>query len=116
VKIFAAHPSHASLNAEQKRRLADESMPVSRERGVKRFTEAKCAIPALSLGRKPRTQRSPTLGSCFFHPLRARHQLTLLSSFPMPIDANKETGLKGANALLIWPSEQFCSDSGRIKA
>jgi hypothetical protein len=28
------------------------------------------------------------------------HQLTLLSSFPMPIDANKETGVKGANAPL----------------
>ena len=68
MKIFAAQPPHASLNAEQKRRLADESMPVSRERGVKRFTEAKCAIPALSLGRKPRTQRFPTLGSRFFHP------------------------------------------------
>jgi hypothetical protein len=68
MKIFAAQPPHASLNAEQKRCSADESMPVSREWGVKRFTEAKCAIPALSLGRQPRTQRSPTLGSCFFHP------------------------------------------------
>jgi hypothetical protein len=34
VKIFAAQPPHASLNAEQKRRLADELMRVSRERGV----------------------------------------------------------------------------------
>ena len=68
MKIFAVELPQASLNAEQRRRLADESMPVSRERGVKRFTEAKCAIPALSLSRKPRTQRSPTLGSCFFQP------------------------------------------------
>ena len=55
----------------------------------------------------------PHAGFLFLPALRAMHQLTLLSSFPMPIDANKETGVKGANAPLIWPSEQFCSDFAR---
>jgi len=33
-KNIAAEPPHASLNAEQKRRLAQELMRMSRERGV----------------------------------------------------------------------------------
>jgi hypothetical protein len=34
VENIAAEPPHASLNAEQKRRLVQELMRVSRERGV----------------------------------------------------------------------------------
>jgi len=100
--FIVAQPPYASLNAEQKRRFADEFMRVSRSGApIKRLTEAKCAIGQLP-ERYPsavssRTQRSPTLGSLFF--LRSCSHSPLNGWLTCPCSSSSRRGRFGLN---LW--------------